>query len=58
MDYIRKRGILSDNNNSIKMITLAQLIYSFKGYPDRATNQKKRLLDEYYEYIFLNDFDL
>lgn len=58
VDYIRKRGILSDNNNSIKMITLAQLIYSFKGYPDRATNQKKRLFDEYYEYIFLNDFDL
>lgn len=58
IDYIRKRGILSDKVNSIKMVTLAQLIYSFKGYPDRATNQKKRLFDEYYEYVFLNDFDI
>ncbi len=24
------------------MIMLAQLIYAFKGFPDRATNQKKR----------------
>ena len=58
IEYIRKRGTISEKVNSIKMITLAQLIYSFKGYPDRASNQKKRLFDEYYEYIFMNDFDV
>ena len=58
IEYIRKRGIVSESNDSIKMIMLAQLIYSFKGFPDRATNQKKRLFDDYYKFIFYDDFDI
>jgi len=58
IDYLRKRSIVSENNESIKMIMLAQLIYAFKGFPDRATNQKKRLFSDYYDYIFVEDFDI
>lgn len=58
IDYLRKRGTISENSQSIKMIMLSQLIYAFKGFPDRATNQKKRLFNEYYNYIFIEDFDV
>lgn len=58
IDYLRKRSIVSENNESIKMIMFAQLIYAFKGFPDRATNQKKRLFSDYYDYIFVEDFDI
>ncbi len=58
IDYLRKRSIVSENSESIKMIMLAQLIYAFKGFPDRATNQKKRLFSDYYDYIFVEDFDI
>ena len=37
---------------------LAQLIYAFKGFPEKATNQKKRLFNEYYTSIFEEDFDV
>lgn len=58
IEYVRKRGITSEKDESIKMITLAQLIYAFKGFPERATNQKKRLFNEYYNFIFIEDFDV
>lgn len=34
-----------------------QIIYSKIGYPDRATNQKRRIFEEYYEDIFKEDLD-
>ena len=58
IEYIRKRGIVSEKDDSIKMIMLAQLIYSFKGFPDRASNQKKKLFSDYYKIIFYEDFDV
>ncbi|KHS56708.1 hypothetical protein QX51_12050 [Terrisporobacter othiniensis] len=61
--YARKAGDLGDIDVSydyrISMERLAQILYSVKGYPDRATNQKKRLFQEYYEEIFeCNEFTL
>ena len=58
IDYLRKRGTISENVDSIKMVLLSQLIYSFKGFPDRVTNQKKRLFNEFYNNIFKEDFDV
>ena len=58
IEYLRKRGTISENKESIKMIMLAQLIYAFKGFPEKATNQKKRLFNEYYTSIFEEDFDV
>lgn len=65
IDYIRKAGDVvtkkKDFSIRISMEKLAQIIYSHKGYPDRATNQKSKLFDTYYDEVFdLKDvnFDL
>ncbi|AUN26513.1 hypothetical protein RSJ21_15245 [Clostridium botulinum] len=54
--YARKAGELGDSEVSydyrISMERLAQIVYSINGYPDRASNQKKRLFQEYYDEIF------
>lgn len=34
------------------MEKVAQILYAYKGYPDRATNQKRYLFDKYYDEIF------
>lgn len=62
IDYVRKAGDVKpkDFKYRISMERLAQIIYSYKGYPDRATNQKSKLFDTYYEQIFEGkeiDFD-
>ena len=63
--YIRKAGDVKSKDRNfnfrITMERLAQLIYSYKGYPDRATNQKSQLFERYYDDIFDKnklDFDL
>ena len=60
--YARKAGVVGDDDIEydlrISKEKLAQILYSAKGFPDRASNQKKRLFQEYYEDIFLNDFNL
>lgn len=57
--YARKAGDLGDSELNydyrISMERLAQIIYSVNGYPDRASNQKKRLFQEYYDEIFKTD---
>lgn len=57
--YARKAGELGDGELSydyrISMERLAQILYSINGYPDRASNQKKRLFQEYYDEIFKSD---
>lgn len=54
--YIRKAGQLGeddiDYDYRISKEKMAQIIYSVFGYPDRASNQKKRLFQEYYNDIF------
>ncbi|MCR1927655.1 AIPR family protein [Enterococcus gallinarum] len=54
--YVRKSGDFGEDNkrykHRISMEKVAQLIYSYMGYPDRATNQKKALFEKYYNAIF------
>lgn len=65
IDYIRKSGDVKSKQKKftsrISMDRLAQIIYSYKGYPDRATNQKSKLFDIYYDEVFDSkevDFEL
>ncbi len=57
--YVRKAGntgaISFDYSFRISMERLAKIIYSIKGFPDKAINQKKRLFIDYYEDIFKNN---
>lgn len=54
--YARKAGSLGDlekqYKHRISMEKLAQVLYSSLGYPDRASNQKRRLFQDYYDEIF------
>lgn len=56
IDYVRKSGEIKYKDKlfiyRISMERLAQIIYSYYGYPDRATNQKSQLFEKYYEDIF------
>ena len=60
--YARKAGVVGDDaveyDYRISKEKLAQILYAAKGYPDRASNQKKRLFQDYYEEIFGNGFSL
>lgn len=60
--YARKAGVVGDDDVEydyrISKEKLAQILYAAKGYPDRASNQKKRLFQEYYEEIFGDGFNL
>lgn len=57
--YIRKAGQLGEDNIEyryrISKEKTAQILYSAFGFPDRASNQKKRLFQEYYNEIFQSD---
>lgn len=59
--YVRKVGDTGEDDKHYKyrisMERMAQIIYSKLGYPDRATNQKKRLFETYYDEIFNEDID-
>lgn len=60
--YARKAGVVGDDDIEydlrISKEKLAQILYSAKGFPDRASNQKKRLFQEYYDDIFGEDFNV
>lgn len=57
--YERKSGDLGeldkDYSFRISMEKLAQVLYSSIGYPDRASNQKRRLFQDYYDEIFKSE---
>ncbi|AVK49924.1 hypothetical protein AXY43_19140 [Clostridium sp. MF28] len=57
--YARKSGDLGDLDKEyvfrISMEKLAQILYSSLGYPDRASNQKRRLFQDYYNEIFKSE---
>lgn len=57
--YIRKAGQFGEDNIEYKYRIskekTAQILYSAFGFPDRASNQKKRLFQEYYNEIFKSD---
>lgn len=54
--YVRKTGDAGYNHKEYKhrisMEKVAQIIYTYNGFPDRATNQKKALFEKYYDEIF------
>lgn len=54
--YVRKSGDVGESNvnynNRISMEKVAQILYTYMGNPDRATNQKKALFEKYYDEIF------
>ncbi len=60
--YSRKAGDLGTGDKDYKirisMQRMAQLLYSKKGYPDRASNQKTRLFNDYYNEIFKQDREI
>ncbi|WP_210122876.1 MULTISPECIES: AIPR family protein [unclassified Staphylococcus] len=57
--YVRKSGDVGESdinyNNRISMEKVAQILYTYMGKPDRATNQKKALFEKYYDEIFDED---
>ena len=59
--YIRKTGDTGKDfpgcDRFISMERLAQILYSYNGYPDRASNNKKQLFDKYYKDIFPDEVD-
>ena len=59
--YVRKNGDVGEKDknysNRIGMEKVAQILYTWEGYPDRATNQKRYLFDKYYDQIFNPDID-
>jgi hypothetical protein len=54
--YIRKSGQLGEDATTydirISKEKVAQILYSAYGFPDRASNQKKRLFGKYYDEVF------
>src|SRR5699024_1881993 len=54
--YVRKVGDVGERERKydqrISMEKLCQLLYALYGYPDRSSNQKKRIFDKYYEEVF------
>ncbi|MDM0609997.1 AIPR family protein [Clostridium perfringens] len=61
--YARKIGDTGIEEKSYKhkisLEKFAQILFSIQGHPDKASNQKKKLFDKYYDQIFLNDdFDI
>ena len=63
IEYIRKTGIESNDmrfKHRITMDQLTKLLYSAQGYPERVTNQKRKLYTDYYDSIYVigeNGFD-
>ncbi|MCT7728012.1 MAG: AIPR family protein, partial [Lactobacillus iners] len=58
IDYIRKSGDIGIDRGLESQISkerLAQILYSYRGYPDRSTSQKKKLFGVYYDDIFGDD---
>lgn len=55
--YARKTGDTGLSNDKvyahkISMEKYGQILYSLKGFPEKATNQKKQIFDKYYNDIF------
>ena len=61
-DYVLKRNLRKrtrkNGNTRIPMELLAQILITDKGKPEKATNQKRKLFNDYYDDIFGNDLSL
>lgn len=62
--YSRKTGDTglsesADYEYKISMERFGQILFSLRGFPEKASNQKKEIFDKYYDDLFLNeDFDI
>lgn len=60
--YVRKAGDVGEINFSyekrISMELLAKILYSYQGFPEKVTNQKRKLFVDYYNDIFGPSLDL
>ena len=60
--YTRKTGDLGKNGksykNKISMERLGQILFALAGYPEKASDQKKKIFDEYYELLFGDKLDI
>jgi hypothetical protein len=62
--YARKAGDTGLSNSKvydhkISMEKFAQILFSIQGFPEKASNQKKKIFEKYYEQTFLNEtFDI
>ncbi|MBR2506170.1 MAG: AIPR family protein [Bacilli bacterium] len=62
--YSRKTGDLgymSENyeyKKQISMVKLGQILIAINGYPEKASNQKKAIFEDYYRDLFVEKFDI
>lgn len=60
--YVRKAGDVGEIDFSyekrISMELLAKILYSYQGFPEKVTNQKRKLFVDYYNDIFGESLDL
>jgi hypothetical protein len=59
INYIRKLNKVdsfdNDSNYNISMEKLGQLLLSSKGHPEKSSNSKKRIFEDYYSHLFNDD---
>ena len=59
INYIRKINKVdsfdNDSNYNISMEKLGQLLLASKGHPEKSSNSKKRIFEDYYSHLFNDD---
>ncbi|MFQ3888057.1 AIPR family protein [Staphylococcus shinii] len=59
INYIRKNNKVDESERNfsyeISMEKLGQLILAFKGHPEKVSNNKKKIFEDYYTYLFNDD---
>ncbi|MGQ1944203.1 AIPR family protein [Ornithobacterium rhinotracheale] len=61
--YVRKSGDLGKDKEKkythrISMEKFGQILFSYQGSPEKASNQKKQIFDKYYKQIFHDNFEI
>ena len=62
--YSRKSGDLgymsenSEYKKQISMVKLGQILIAINGFPEKASNQKKAIFEDYYRDLFIEKFDI
>ena len=58
INYIRKRGHISDGGKTLKMEKLGQVLFAYHGYPERSGNKKRDIFSKFYDKIFPDTHEL
>ncbi|MEX1199807.1 MAG: AIPR family protein [Methylophaga sp.] len=61
--YSRKIGDIGQSVNKeykhkIAMDKFGQILFSMKGFPEKASNEKQHIFGKYYSQVFIEDFDI